>query len=135
VDHRGLHPAIGAGLVTDGRVGDQFGRRRIFLTGLTAFALTSAADALTPTAGTLIAVRVLQGLAVGLMVPQVFGFIRSSLTPATMGKAFGAYGAVQGLAAIAGPLLGGGLVDANLFGLGWRAISTRVGNPFSIPPC
>lgn len=114
--------AIGAGMVTGGRVGDQLGRRRIFLIGLAAFALTSAAAALAPTAGFLIAVRVLQGLSAGLMVPQVFGIIRSSLDPATMGKAFGAYGAVQGLAAIAGPLLGGGLVDANLFGLGWRTI-------------
>lgn len=114
--------ALGSGLITGGRVGDQYGRRRIFLASLAAFAVMSAACALAPTPGMLIAARVAQGLAAGLMVPAVFGLIRSSFTTAGMAKAFGAYGAVQGLAAVAGPLLGGFLVDADLFGLGWRAI-------------
>ena len=56
------------------------------------------------------------------MVPQVFGIIRSSFDGPGQAKAFGAFGAVQGLAAVAGPLLGGLLVDADLFGLGWRTI-------------
>ncbi len=114
--------AIGAGLITGGRVGDQFGRRRVFLLGLAGFALASAGCALAPTPEALIATRVAQGLAGGLMVPQVFGIIRSSLGPGTRGKALGAYGAVLGLASVAGLLLGGFLVDADLFGLGWRAI-------------
>jgi MFS family permease len=70
----------------------------------------------------LIATRVLRGLAAGMMVPQVFGIIRSLLDEAGRAKAFGAYGAVQGLASVAGPLLGGLLVDADVFGLGWRTI-------------
>ncbi|NNG18170.1 MFS transporter [Naumannella sp. ID2617S] len=114
--------ALGSGLITGGRVGDQAGRRRVFLISLTAFALASAACALAPSAGTLIALRVLQGFAGGFMVPQVFGIIRSSFEPAAMAKAFGAYGAVQGLASVAGPLLGGALVDLDLWGLGWRTI-------------
>jgi EmrB/QacA subfamily drug resistance transporter len=114
--------ALGSGLVTGGRIGDQFGRRRVFLLGLAAFAAASAACALAPTAGVLIATRVAQGLAGGLMVPQVFGIIRSSFAPAARAKAFGAYGAVLGLASVAGPLLGGLLVDADLLGLGWRTI-------------
>jgi EmrB/QacA subfamily drug resistance transporter len=114
--------ALGSGLITGGRIGDQFGRRRVFLLGLAAFAAASAACALAPTAGVLIATRVAQGLAGGLMVPQVFGIIRSSFAPAARAKAFGAYGAVLGLASVAGPLLGGVLVDADLLGLGWRAI-------------
>lgn len=114
--------AIGAGLVTGGRIGDQFGRRRVFLLGLAGFALASAGCALAPTPEVLIFARVVQGLAGGLMVPQVFGIIRSSLGPETRGKALGAYGAVLGLASVAGPLLGGLLVDADLFGLGWRTI-------------
>lgn len=114
--------AIGAGLITGGRIGDQFGRRRVFLLGLTGFTLASAACALAPTPEVLIATRVAQGLAAGLMVPQVFGIFRSSLEPETRGKALGAYGAVLGLASVAGPLLGGLLVDADLFGLGWRTI-------------
>ncbi|GAA0955437.1 MFS transporter [Actinocorallia libanotica] len=114
--------ALGSGLVIGGRIGDDHGRRRIFLAGLAAFAVASAACALATGPSTLIGMRVLQGLAGGLMVPQVFGIIRSSFDPAGTAKAFGAYGAVQGLAAVAGPLLGGLLVDADLFGLGWRAV-------------
>jgi EmrB/QacA subfamily drug resistance transporter len=114
--------ALGSGLITGGRIGDQFGRRRVFLMGLSAFAAASAACALAPTAGVLVATRVAQGLAGGLMVPQVFGIIRSSFAPAARAKAFGAYGAVLGVASVAGPLLGGVLVDADLFGLGWRTI-------------
>lgn len=114
--------SLGAALITGGRIGDQYGRRRAFLTGLAVFVAASAACALAPTAGVLIATRVVQGLAAGLMVPQVFGIIRASLSPQQMGAALGAYGGVQGLASIAGPLLGGLLVTANLFGLEWRTI-------------
>ncbi|XVV16319.1 MFS transporter [Actinoplanes sp. CA-131856] len=114
--------ALGSGLITGGRVGDAYGRRRVFLVALACFAVASAACALAPGAGALIALRAVQGLAGGFMVPQVFGIIRSSFTPAAMAKAFGAYGAVQGLAAVAGPLLGGALVDADLWGLGWRTV-------------
>lgn len=114
--------ALGCGLITGGRIGDTYGRRRVFLASLAAFALTSALCALAANPELLIAARVAQGLAAGLMVPAVFGIIRSCFAPADMAKAFGAYGAVQGLAAVAGPLLGGFLVDADLFGLGWRTI-------------
>jgi EmrB/QacA subfamily drug resistance transporter len=114
--------ALGSGLIIGGRIGDDYGRRRMFLASLAAFAVASAACALATGPSMLIGTRVLQGLAGGLMVPQVFGIIRSSFPPAGMAKAFGAYGAVQGLAAVAGPLMGGFLVDADLFGLGWRTI-------------
>ena len=114
--------ALGSGLITGGRIGDAYGRRRVFLVSLAFFAVASAACAVAPTAGALIALRAVQGLAGGFLVPQVFGIIRSSFAPAAMAKAFGAYGAVQGLAAVAGPLLGGALVDADLWGLGWRTI-------------
>lgn len=114
--------ALGSGLITGGRVGDDYGRRRVFLVSLACFAIASAACALAPSASVLVAVRMVQGLAGGFMVPQVFGIIRSSFEPAARGKAFGAYGAVQGLASVAGPLLGGALVDADLWGLGWRTI-------------
>ncbi|WP_047690659.1 MFS transporter [Kocuria sp. ZOR0020] len=114
--------ALGSGLITGGRVGDDYGRRKVFLLSLSGFALASAACALAPSAGVLIAVRAIQGLTGGFMVPQVFGIIRSSFDPAAMAKAFGAYGAVQGLASVAGPLIGGALVDADLWGLGWRTI-------------
>lgn len=114
--------ALGSGLISGGRVGDGYGRRRVFLISLAGFALASAACALAPTAQALVVLRALQGLSGGLMVPQVFGIIRTSFAPTEMAKAFGAYGAVQGLASVAGPLLGGALVDADLWGLGWRTI-------------
>lgn len=114
--------ALGSGLITGGRVGDAYGRRRVFLISLAGFAVASAACALATSAEMLIALRALQGLAGGFMVPQVFGIIRSSFEPDAMAKAFGAYGAVQGLASVAGPLLGGALVEGDLWGLGWRTI-------------
>lgn len=82
--------SLGAALITGGRIGDQYGRRRSFLTGLAVFTVASAACALAPTPGVLIATRVLQGLAAGVMVPQVFGIIRSSLAPRQMEAALGA---------------------------------------------
>lgn len=123
--------ALGSGLVTGGRIGDLYGRRRIFLVSLACFALASAACALAPTPAALVALRAVQGLAGGFMVPQVFGVIRSSFAPSAMAKAFGAYGAVQGLAAVAGPLLGGALVEADLWGLGWRTVFW-VNVPFAV---
>jgi EmrB/QacA subfamily drug resistance transporter len=113
---------LGAGLVTGGRLGDQYGRKRLFMIGLTGFTVTSALCALAVDPAMLIGTRAAQGLAAGVMVPQVFGIIRASFAPAERARAFGAYGAVQGLASVAGPLLGGLLVDTDLFGLGWRTI-------------
>jgi EmrB/QacA subfamily drug resistance transporter len=114
--------ALGATLITGGRIGDQFGRRRVFLFGLFGSTLATLASALAPTMELLIATRVAQGLATGLMLPQSLAIIRASFAAEARARAFAAYGAVLGLAAVAGPLLGGFLVDANLFGLGWRAI-------------
>ncbi|WP_328475372.1 MFS transporter [Actinoplanes sp. NBC_00393] len=114
--------ALGSALITGGRIGDSYGRRRIFLAGLAGFVAASALCALATGPAMLIATRALQGLAAGVMVPQVFGIIRSSFDAAGRARAFGAYGAVLSLASVAGPLLGGFLVDADLFGLGWRTI-------------
>ncbi|TDE56687.1 MFS transporter [Nonomuraea mesophila] len=114
--------SLGAGLITGGRLGDQYGRKRLFMIGLAGFMLTSALCALAADPYMLIGMRAAQGLTAGVMVPQVFGIIRASFAPAERARAFGAYGAVQGLASVAGPLLGGLLVDGDLFGLGWRTI-------------
>jgi len=114
--------AYGVLLVLGGRLGDTFGRRRLFLTGLALFTLTSLICGLAPTAGLLVAARAAQGAAAALMVPQVLSTIQATLTGEKRSRAVGWYGAMAGLSMIAGQLLGGILVEADLAGLNWRPI-------------
>jgi EmrB/QacA subfamily drug resistance transporter len=114
--------AMSATLMLGSRLGDRFGRRRVLLAGMAGFVGASALCALATSAGTLIAARALQGVLAAVMVPQGFGLIRELFGEAGQQRAFGVFGPVMGLAAIAGPLLGGGLVNLDLLGTGWRAI-------------
>lgn len=111
-----------AGLVTGGRLGDIYGRRRIFSLGLIAFAVTSALCGIAPGANALVAFRALQGLAAAILLPQVLAFINTLLPPQHRGRAMGWFGVASGIGAISGQGLGGLLVDANLWDLGWRLI-------------
>ena len=111
-----------AGLVTGGRLGDLLGRRRVFIAGLTAFAVTSALCGLAPNAGVLIACRAMQGLSAAVMLPQVLAFINTVVAPERRGWAMGWFGVASGVGSIAGQGLGGFLVQANPWGLGWRLI-------------
>jgi len=113
---------MAVGLLTGGRLGDIFGRRRMLLTGIAGFVVASAACAAAGTAGELIAARAAQGLLGAIMLPQVFGLIRDLFAAHEMGKAFGVYGPVMGLSAMLGPIASGGLISANVFGTGWRMI-------------
>ncbi|MFF7068175.1 MFS transporter [Streptomyces pseudovenezuelae] len=108
-------------LVLGGRLGDLFGRRRLFLGGMLAFGLTSLACGLAPTAWTLVAARVAQGAASAAMLPQVLATIQSSTTGSRRARAMGLYGATAGLAMVAGQILGGVLVAADIAGTSWRA--------------
>ena len=81
-----------AGLVTGGRLGDLLGRRRVFIAGLTAFAVTSALCGLAPNAGVLIACRAMQGLSAAVMLPQVLAFINTVVAPERRGWAMGWFG-------------------------------------------
>jgi EmrB/QacA subfamily drug resistance transporter len=114
--------AMAVGLLTGGRLGDIFGRRRVLLTGIAGFVLASAACAAAQSAGELIAARAAQGLLGAIMLPQVFGLIRDLFEAHEMGKAFGVYGPVMGLSAMLGPITAGGLISANVLGSGWRMI-------------
>ncbi len=114
--------AMAVGLLTGGRLGDIFGRRRVLLAGMSGFVLASAACAAAGSAGELIAARAAQGLLGAIMLPQVFGLIRDLFAEHEMGKAFGVYGPVMGLSAMLGPIASGGLISANVFGAGWRLI-------------
>jgi len=114
--------AMSVTLLLGSRLGDILGRRRVLLTGVGAFGAASALCALAPTPGALIAARALQGVIAAIMVPQGFGLVRELFGDEGQQKAFGVIGPVMGLGAVAGPLVGGGLIDLNLFGSGWRAI-------------
>jgi EmrB/QacA subfamily drug resistance transporter len=122
VDAGGYALTFAIGLVTGGRLGDIYGRRRMFLLGVAGFALASLLCGLAPTSGTLVAARLLQGGCAALMIPQGFGIIRSAFGPDEVGKAFALFGPVIGLSAVLGPVLGGVLVEADLLGTGWRSI-------------
>ena len=114
--------AMAALMVLGSRLGDILGRRRVLLAGIGGFIVSSALCALAPSASLLIASRALQGTTAALMVPQGFGLIRELFGDEGQQKAFGIFGPIMGLAAVAGPLAGGGLIAVNLLGLGWRAI-------------
>lgn len=109
-------------LITGGRLGDIFGRKRMFLIGVVGFALTSALCGLASTAAALIGFRALQGATAALLVPQVSAMIQVEFAAEERGAAFGVLGAIVGLGTITGPLLGGLLLGANLWGLSWRPI-------------
>lgn len=114
--------AFAVGLVTGGRLGDLFGRRRMFLVGAAGFTLMSLLCAIAPGPAALVVFRVLQGLAGAVLIPQGLGLIKAAFPPEKLGAAFGAFGPVMGLSAVCGPILAGFLVDADLFGTGWRMI-------------
>ena len=113
--------ATAAGLITGGRLGDLFGRRRMFMLGLLLFTLASAACGMAPNAELLVTARVLQGLAGALLQPQVLAMIGLAYTGEDRARAFAAYGLTLGLGATLGQLVGGLLIHADLAGLGWRS--------------
>ena len=116
----GYSLALATGLITAGRIGDIVGRRRIFALGLALFTLSSAACGFAPDTGLLIAARVIQGLSSALMTPQVLVILRTSFQGKAQAKAFAMYGLTMGIGAVFGQLIGGLLIEADLFGLDWR---------------
>lgn len=114
--------AFAVGLITGGRLGDIYGRKRLFLIGITGFTLASALCGLADSPDLLVGARVLQGATASLMVPQVLSIIHVTFPAHERGKVFGMFGAMVGLGAVLGPLLGALLTEWDLFGLGWRPI-------------
>lgn len=109
-------------LITGGRLGDIVGRRSVFLTGVAGFTAASLAAALAQSGDLLVVARVVQGAFAALMVPQVLASVQALYKPRERAAVLGIIGAVSGMAAVAGPLLGGWLVSADAFGIGWRSI-------------
>jgi EmrB/QacA subfamily drug resistance transporter len=109
-------------LITGGRLGDTFGRKRLFLIGVTGFTIMSALCGAAQSPGMLIASRVVQGAMGAIMVPQVLAVIQVIFPPKERIKALAGFGVTAGLGTVSGPLIGGLLIQHNLLGLDWRPI-------------
>ncbi|MFC4009848.1 DHA2 family efflux MFS transporter permease subunit [Nonomuraea purpurea] len=114
--------AMAVGLITGGRLGDLYGRKRMFVIGALGFTTASLACGVSVSPEMLIAGRVLQGLFGAVMIPQGLGLIKEMFPPRELGKAFGMFGPVMAISSVGGPVLAGWLVDADFFGTGWRMI-------------
>ncbi|MFE9579183.1 MFS transporter [Nocardia sp. NPDC006044] len=114
--------AFAAVLITGGRLGDLYGRKRVFLVGMAGFTLASAACGLSTDPAMLIASRFVQGAMAGLMVPQILAIIRATFPEHERAKAIALYSGVGGSASAVGLSLGGLLVQWDLFDLTWRPI-------------
>jgi EmrB/QacA subfamily drug resistance transporter len=114
--------AMAAELIIGGRLGDRYGRKRMFLIGVACFTASSMLCALAWDPGSLIAFRVAQGLSGAVMLPQSMGLVIESFPRRQLPTAFSFFGPVLGAGTVGGPCLGGWLADANLLGAGWRMI-------------
>ncbi|MGW2524668.1 MFS transporter [Streptomyces sp. NPDC001617] len=118
----GYGVAYAALLVLGGRLGDRYGRHRLFLAALIGFVLASLACGLAPSVGVLIAARIVQGATAALLVPQVLATFHHTLEGERKAHALALYGATSGIAAVVGQLVGGLLVSADIAGTSWRPI-------------
>lgn len=119
----GYQLAFALFLITGGRLGDIFGYKTMFIVGMSGFTLASALSGMSDSAEFLIAARLVQGFMAAMMVPQILSTIQVMFTdPKERAGVSAFYGALGGLASVAGPILGALLITGNLWGLGWRAI-------------
>jgi EmrB/QacA subfamily drug resistance transporter len=109
---------LGSLLVLGGSLGDRYGRRRVFVIGLAAFAATSAVCSIAPNTASLVAARCVQGAAAALVVPNSLAIVSASFAPTHRGRAIGAWSGLGGVATAIGPFLGGWLIDS----VSWRLV-------------
>jgi MFS family permease len=109
-------------LITGARLGDLYGRRRMYLLGVVVFTAASLACGLAPDSGLLILARCVQGAAAAVLVPQILSVIQMRFTGAARATALSAWGLVLATGAVVGVVLGGILVSADLLGAGWRPV-------------
>lgn len=109
-------------LITGGRLGDLYGRKRLFIIGVSSFTLASTLCGLAPNPTILVVARLLQGAAAALLFPQILALIQVTFKGKERDRAFGWYGMTIGLSQAGGIVLGGLLLAANLFGLSWRPL-------------
>jgi MFS family permease len=119
----GYASGYGVFLITGGRLGDLYGRKRCFLIGMAGFSLASLACGMAISPANLVVARIFQGFAAAVLLPQVLGSIRALFpNERELARAMSAYGIMMGLAAAIGQFSGGALIQWNPAGLGWRAI-------------
>ncbi|WP_113702240.1 MFS transporter, partial [Nonomuraea lactucae] len=111
-----------AGLVAGGVLGDRYGLRRMLMIGGAGFVAATALCGLAPTLPVLLCARLVAGAAAALLVPQAFALVTTGFPPGERPRAFALLGATLGLAGMAGQALGGVIITADLWGLGWRAV-------------
>ncbi len=109
-------------LVTGGRLGDNFGRKRLFILGMLVFAAASLGCGLAPTTEALIGARAIQGIGGALMYPQVLAIVQVTFADEDRANALAVFGSIIGIAAIAGQILGGTILVLDIWGLEWRPI-------------
>jgi MFS family permease len=109
-------------LITGARLGEEYGRRRMYLLGVVVFTAASLACGLAPDSGLLILARCVQGAAAAVLVPQILSVIQMRFTGAARATALSAWGLVLATGAVVGVVLGGLLVSADLLGAGWRPV-------------
>jgi EmrB/QacA subfamily drug resistance transporter len=119
------------GLLPAGRLGDIYGRRAMFMAGVTVFTIGSALCGLATSIETLVASRVLQAVGAAMMTPQTLAFVPALFAPKEQGVAYALGGLAAGLASVIGPVMGGTLIGLDIWGLGWRPIFL-VNLPFGI---
>lgn len=118
----GYASIFGVLIMTGGRLGDIYGYRKVLNAGLAGFVVTSLLCGVATSPETLIAARLAQGAAAALMTPQVSSVVQILYPPRERVAILGIFGVLGGAAAVAGPLIGGLLIEADLLGLGWRMI-------------
>jgi MFS family permease len=109
-------------LITGARLGDLYGRRRVFMAGVAVFTLASLTCGIAPSVGVLIGARFIQGAGAAAMMPQIMSVIQLRFDGAARARALSAYTAVLSSGFVAGQVIGGVLVTANLFGQTWRPV-------------
>ena len=119
------------GLLPAGRLGDIYGKRALFISGVVVFTIGSALCGFATSIETLVAARVVQAVGSAMMTPQTLAFVPALFAPREQGVAFALGGLSAGLASVVGPLLGGLLIGADIGGLGWRPIFL-VNLPFGV---
>ncbi|MFD0714148.1 MFS transporter [Paenibacillus sp. GCM10027626] len=118
----GFSLSLAVALIVSGRLGDIYGRKRLLLIGVSGFTLMAMLGGLTSNPTLLIVIRIVQGLAAALIQPQVLSMMQVNFLPREKGLVFSIYGALMGFGFAFGLILGGILVNWNVFDLGWRTI-------------